>query len=163
MPSKQAEASSEEAAQVEPQDPIDLEIDLVRRAIAETKVSSDPRYLARPWERSQMILELEDRISALQSQKASRATAESVRQQQADRLRAWDEMGPQRSELAVMWNHVRQQIAELLALAKKVDAEHLLRCDRKALSEAVAPISVLNARAEILDNGAVMLRASDHI
>lgn len=157
MASKTAAAPAS-ATTEPPKDPLDLEIERCRQAIAETRESRDPAYVAKPWQREQLIEEIEDRIRGLEAQKVARARAELEAQVRQSRAAAWAELEPQRQELASRWNGLREQIKALLADARRLDALHLERCNRRGLSEAVMPLTLLRARAEVIDASQVLLR-----
>lgn len=159
MASKTAAAT----AAAPPKDPIDAEIAQCRQAIAETRESCDPTYIARPWKREQLIEEIEQRIAALEAEKARRATAAADRELRQQRETAWADLADARSELASRWNTIREEIKALLADAHRLDGLHLERAGRRALSEGISPMSVLRARAEVLDGSPVLLRPSSEI
>lgn len=154
MASKSAAAT----AAAPPQDPIDAEIARCRQAIAETQKSPDPAYIARPWKRDELIDEIEARIHALEGQKVAQALAAEEKAIRQKREAAWSDLEPQRRELASRWNDLRQQIRTLLADARRLDAVHIERCNRRGLSEAVVPMSLLSARCDVNDGSPVLLR-----
>ena len=114
--------------------------------------------MAKPWQREQLIEEIEDRIHGLEAQKVARARAELEAQVRQSRAAAWAELEPQRRELASRWNDLRQQIRTLLADARRLDAVHIEKCNRRGLSEAVMPLSLLRAHCEVIDGSPVLLR-----
>jgi DNA repair exonuclease SbcCD ATPase subunit len=140
-----------------------MEIEQIYQAIAETRESRDPAFIAKPWKREELIEELEDRITALQGEKARRVRADLEREVRQQRETAWADLADARTELAGRWNSIRQQIKALMADVHQLDGTHLERAGRRALSEGVSPLTVLRARAEVIDGSPVLLRPSTEI
>lgn len=154
MPTKSAAATTTKPAQ----DPLDLEIQQIHQAIAETRESTDPAFIAKPQRRLQLLAELSARIDAIEAEKVRQAADVAERELRQQRQTAWVELAPQRVALAERWSNVRAEIRQLLADAQQLDALHLQRCDRRALSEGVMAMTVLRARAEVIDGSPVLLR-----
>lgn len=153
------------AATTTPADPFEIEIEKVQSAIAEVQESQAPEYIAAPWKRRDLIEQLTERIATLRQVQAEKAQAATQREQRQRLQNAWDKLAPKRQAFAQRWNACREEMRTVLAAAKELDAEHLSKSDRRALSELLSAQSLLSARAEVLDTSsgpsAVLIRPSD--
>jgi hypothetical protein len=158
MPTKQAAAASSALVASPPQDPLDLKIKEVEQAIQEVRESRDPVYVAAPHKRIDLIEQLSERIALLKQQKADRDAAAAERAHRDQLQRNWQALAPKREALAQRWNRVRDEARAVLDEALALNNQHISRTEKRGLSENVAPITLLNARAEVVDGGVVILR-----
>ncbi len=136
MPTKLAAASSLALVATPPQDPLDLKIQEVEQAIEA----------------------LQERIALLKQQKAVRDAAATERVHREQLQRNWQALAPKREALAQRWNRVRDEARAVLDDALALNNQHISSTQKRGLSENVAPITFLNARAEVVDGGVVILR-----
>lgn len=135
-------------------DALTLEIRQCEQAIAETKESKDPAYIAAPWRRMRLIEELEDRIAHLRRLQASEAAAAAERAHKAQLQAAWAALAVEREAFVSRWNAAREEVRALLLEARRLHQVHGGTADRAVFgSELPGPLPFINGRAELTERG----------
>jgi len=158
MPAPVAAASSSALVAQPPQDPLELQIQEVERAIEEVRTSKDPVYIAAPHKREDLLEQLHERIAHLKQVQADRAQAAAEKLRRDQLKKAWERLTPKRAALAERWNKVRDEARAVLDDALALDRQHLSKAEKRALSENIAPMAFLNARMEVIEDSPVILR-----
>jgi len=143
--------------------PIASEIKKIEDAIKALQTSADPIYLAKPHKRLDLIEELRERVVLLRAQELEQQQAAAERARQTELQARWVALRPKREALALRWAEVRQLMREVLSEAQALDREHLAQTERRGLSEGLVPVSLLNARLEVIDNSPVLVRPADSL
>ena len=151
-------AASSKASPPAALDPIELEIEKVRQAIVEVQESKDPAFVAKPWRRRDLLVELDERIVELKRIQQQNAQAAAERARRADLKAAWDELQPQRQEIALRWNAMRSEMQALYQDVMELEREHLRRTDRRMLSEGIDIAAITRASFEVIEQSPVLVR-----
>lgn len=129
--------------------PIAAQIKEIEAAIAETETSTDPRFLARPAARAELLEDLHERIRWLQAAERAAAENKAAADERDRKEKAWAELQPARRDLVARWQQLQQDAKALVADAQALDAEHRNRAGKAMASEPIGFVHLTCAELHV--------------